>query len=460
MKKFYLIAFLLFLTSMYSKTYSQYKKKEPPTTRILFVFDASYSMNGFWEDTKKITIARKTLISIIDSLEKLDNIQMALRVYGHQSPVPPQDCHDTKLEVRFGENNASAIRQKLRFITPKGTTPLANSLIESKNDFPRDCNNCRNILILITDGIEECQGDPCEASKILRKQGIILKPFVIGIGIDENFRETFDCIGVFYNASNKAQFENAMNVVITQALNSTTAQVNLLDKYGKPTETNVNMTFYDSVSGKIMHNYLHTINHRGNPDTLVLDPLVTYNMRVNTLPPVKVKGINVDPGKHSIISADCPQGMLIVKETGSSHYKDLKFSVRESNQEETLNYQTINEKERYIVGSYDIEIPVLPIIRLEDVKIKQSHTTTIEIARPGILNLLLSSPGYGSIYVKKDNDIKFVCRINPNAKNQNLVLQPGNYLVVFRPRNAKNTMYSLTKSFKIESGSAVSVNFN
>jgi len=42
------------------------------------------------------------------------------------------------------------------------------------------------------------------------------------------------------------------------------------------------MSFYDYVSGKLKANFMHTINHRGNPDTLVLDPLVTYRMTVHT----------------------------------------------------------------------------------------------------------------------------------------------------------------------------------
>ena len=96
-----------------------------PTSRILFIFDASNSMAGQWDGYRKIDMAREVLLEMIDSLEKIPNVEMALRVYGHQSPVPPQDCSDTKLEVPFGPSNASMIRQKLRYINPKGTTPIA-----------------------------------------------------------------------------------------------------------------------------------------------------------------------------------------------------------------------------------------------------------------------------------------------------------------------------------------------
>jgi len=455
---FLLLVFCL-IFSVSSRAQKMPSTQTPPNTRILFIFDASQSMMAFWESDRKITIARNTLINIIDSLEYLDNVEMALRVYGHQSPVPPQDCSDTRLEVPFGKNNAAKIRQKLRYITPMGTTPIAGSLALGAKDFPPDCNDCRNIIILITDGIEACDGDPCEVSLELQKQGIVLKPFVIGIGIDEGFRKTFECIGHYYNAADEERFSEVMEVVISQALNSTTAQVNLLDINGNPTETNVNMTFSDHFSGKIIYNFIHTITHRGVPDTLVLDHLVTYDMRVHTIPPVDVKDFQVYVGKHTIIAADCPQGTLLVKVNGSNQYRGLQYLVRQAGKMETLNVQEINKEEKYLVGKYDLEIPILPRMNISNVKIDQSATTTVTIPRPGILNLLKGAPGYGSIYlVKSDKDEEWVCNLDPNVKNETLVLQPGSYRVVFRAQNARQILFTINRRFEIKSGSSEAVN--
>lgn len=431
----------------------------PPNTRILFIFDASQSMMAFWESDRKISIARNTLIDIIDSLEHLDNVEMGLRVYGHQSPVPPQDCSDTRLEVPFGMNNAAKIRQKLRYVKPKGTTPIAGSLELGAKDFPTDCHNCRNIIILITDGIEACDGDPCEVSLELQKKGIVLKPFVIGIGIDEGFRKTFECIGHYYNAADEERFSEIMEVVISQALNSTTAQVNLLDINGNPTETNVNMTFSDHFSGKIIYNFIHTINHRGVPDTLVLDHLMTYDLRVHTIPPVDVKDFQVYVGKHTIIAADCPQGTLYVRVDGSNQYRGLQYIIRRAGKMETLNVQEINKEEKYLVGKYDLEIPILPRLNIENVKIDQSTTTTVTIPRPGILNLLKGAAGFGSIYlVRSSNNEEWVCNLDPNVKNETLVLQPGSYRVVFRAQNAKQILFTINRRFEIKSGGSVALN--
>ncbi|MBN2523130.1 MAG: VWA domain-containing protein [Bacteroidales bacterium] len=459
-KSSFVVCFIcFFLSSQISAQLTAPARYEPPDTRILFIFDASQSMMAYWESDRKIHIARNTLISIIDSLEHLDNVQMALRLYGHQSPVPPQDCSDTRLEVPFAKGNAARIRQELRYVTPKGTTPIAGSLEAGAKDFPPDCYNCRNIIILITDGIEACDGDPCAVSLELQRQGIVLRPFVIGIGIDEGFRKTFECIGYYYNAADEERFSEVLEVVISQALNSTTAQINLLDIKGNPTETNVNMTFSDYYSGRILHNYMHTMTHKGTPDTLVLDHLVTYKLRVHTIPPVDVDSFRVYVGKHSVIDVDCPQGTLEVQVEGSRQYRGLQYIVRKSGEMKTLNVQEINKQEKYIVGKYDLEIPVLPRLYVNNIKIDQSKTTTIMIPRPGILNIIKGAPGYGSVYIRNDKkNEEWVCNLDPDVKNEALVLQPGNYRIVFRAQNAKQILYTINRTFEIKPGGSIAMN--
>lgn len=428
----------------------------PPLTRILFVFDASQSMAGMWESDIKINIARKFLISIIDSLESKDNVEMALRVFGHQSPVPPQDCSDSKLEVPFAKGNASRIRQKLRYIEPKGTTPIANSLLFSAKDFPA-CSNCRNIIILITDGVEACDGDPCKASDSLQRMGIALKPFVIGIGIDEGFKESFNCIGNYFNTRKEEKFHEALDIVISQALHSTSAQVNLLDSYGNPTETNVNMTFYDRLSGKPRYNYYHTINNRGNPDTLVLDPLISYRLVVHTIPPVSVDSFRLNERAHTIIAVNAPQGELLVTTKGTRDFRDVKFIVRKHGSPQTLHLQEFNKQEKYLTGFYDIEIPVLPEVFLTNVEIKQSALTRIEIPRPGVVNFFFPAPGYGSVYVKEGNNLRWICNLNKEGKTETLTLLPGSYVAVFRPLNARSSLQTVTRSFEVTSGSSAGI---
>ena len=453
----YVLSILLIISfsAAIGQDYNQEKEKPPPLTRILFVLDGSQSMYGRWQSDIKMNIAQNLLSNLLDSLKDVDNIQLALRVYGHQKTYPPQDCNDTRLVVPFANDNALRIKNQLRYIKPKGTTPIAFALEQSAGDFPA-CDNCRNIIILITDGLEECGGDPCAVSADLQKRGIALKPFVIGIGRD--FREAFDCVGTYYDASSEAQFSKALDLVISQALNSTTAQVNLIDAYNKPSETNVNMTFYDHVSGQIKYNFIQTLNSKGLPDTLLIDPLVTYDVVVHTLPPARADSIKITPGQHTIIPVNTPQGRLRLKMEGTTlSSRNLQAIVRSQGSMETINVQQFGQTENYIIGDYSLEILCLPRIYVEDINIAQSSTTTVEIPVPGIAVIQKTALGYGSLYVERDNELIWVYNFRENPIQESLILQPGRYRVVFRAKYSSRAAFTIEKRFRITSGKTTNV---
>ncbi len=431
-------------------------KQTKPLTRIEFVFDASFSMFGQWQSGMKMDIAKKMLGEFLDSMQGKDNIEIALRCYGHQHALRPErDCKDTKLEVTFGKNNIAAIKNRLKTIMPKGTTPIAYSLEQCGNDFPTATSAyVRNIIILITDGIEECDGDPCAVSLALQKKGIVLKPFIIGIGLDQSYLSQFACIGKFYDASSESTFKNILNIVVSQALNNTTAQVNLNDIAGRPTETDVDMTFYDEQAGVIRYNYMHTIGNKGVPDTVVIDPIGTYKMVVHTIPEVEKKGIVLIPGIHNIIAVDAAQGYITLKMGGNVSPTCI---VRKKGEMQTLHIQQFNSTEKYLIGKYDLEILTLPRIKLDKVDVSQSKTTTVEIPQSGNVSISKPSEGPGSIYVEENNKMVFVCNLNENVKQETVVLQPGRYRVEYRPKNARESIYTIEKMFKIESGVSVSV---
>lgn len=454
-----LVCLFAFAYSINSTNAQSSQTQREPLTRILFVFDASFSMFGQWQSGMKMDLAKKLLIEFLDSIDGTENLELALRPYGHQVPLKPQrSCTDTKLEVPFGRNNVQAIKNKLRTIIPKGTTPIAYTLEQCANDFPtKSSKNVRNVVILITDGLEECDGDPCAVSLALQKKGITLKPFVIGIGLDKSYINAFGCIGKFYDASSEDNFRNILRIVISQALNNTTAQVNLNDQIGRPTETDVNMTFYDETTGAMRYNYIHTINNKGVPDTIVIDPIGTYRMEVHTIPPVEKKGIELVPGKHNIIAVDAPQGYIHIKTDGN---EKIPCIVRKHEEMQTLHIQDVNTKEKYLVGKYDLEILTLPRIKIDKVDVSQSKTTSVEIQQSGTVTVSKPSEGPGSLYIEEGNKLVWVCNLNEKLLSETISLQPGYYRLEFRPKNARESIYTIEKSFKIKSGISTMVQLN
>src|ERR1017187_2003491 len=147
------------------------------TTRVLFVFDASNSMKTMYDGKPRIEQAKLLFYKFIDSLNHLKNYEFALRIYGNTVKYPPGDCNDSKLEVPFAKNNIQKIKDIIKTIQPTGITPIEHSLTQAANDFPD--TKAINTIILITDGIEECGGDPCKAKLALQEKGIILKPCII-----------------------------------------------------------------------------------------------------------------------------------------------------------------------------------------------------------------------------------------------------------------------------------------
>jgi len=436
-----------------SSAHAQDKEKG---TRILFLLDASNSMYSRMDNKTRMNIAKAMLSQMVDSLKYVDNLEIALRVYGHQSHRDKQDCRDSKLEVEFGKDNHAAIKHKISTIKPRGTTLIAYSLQEGAYDFPD--NSTRNIIILITDGIEECDGDPCAVSRALQKQGVMLKPFIIGIGLNNQFRQEFECVGKYYEANSADAFKNVLKVVISQALNNTTCQINLLDEDGNPKETDVNISFIDSKDRIFLNNVVHTLGYNGISDTIYLDPALGYDIKVHTIPPIEKRDVIIKPGEHTVIDIPAAQGKLKLEVGGLSGYGRLPVLIRKAGTEEIIHVQDFNTSEKYLVGNYDIEILSLPKIHQKNVAIVQSKTTTMKIQQPGKLHLVASSQFIGDIYVTKNGQMKWVHSIDIEGKHNTIVMQPGEYTLVIRDINEKNMLNAVRKPFTISSGKVTDIN--
>ncbi len=449
MKFFQVITLSLFFLGAFSIK-AQVKKTEPTLTRVLFVFDASKSMKTQHNKTTRIQGAKELFYKFLDSLNKQKNIQFALRMYGHTVKYPPGDCKDSKLVVPFGKNNVALIKSKVAEAKPTGITPIEHSLIESANDFPD--TKAVNMIILITDGIEECEGDPCKARMKLMEKGIVFKPFIIGIGLSVEQIKTFECVGDYYDFDNSNLVKDISAIISKQKLNKTSSQVNLLDSKSFPSETNVNMTFYNTATGSYVYNYMHTLNQKGNPDTLYLDDFPTYKVIAHTIPPTESKEVKLSLGKHTIIPIDAPQGFIELRRPmGVYNFNEkIKSIVRKANGNmQTLNVQQMNTTEKYITGTYDLEILTLPRTYISGVKVDQSQTKLIELPNAGMLTIKALDNGDGSIY-KDSKKLEWVCNLN-NTTSQTYYLQPGNYRIEWRAKSLKGSIYTIEKKFAVKS---------
>jgi len=436
------VLFVLFTFTFHLSTFNSFAQatkpletKPPKTTRILFIFDASGSMVEPWYDNKesmnrgpsRLEIAKATMIDIVDTLKRKQNLEMALRVYGAMSPLSKNDCKDSKLMVPFGANNAQFIKDYVRNINPNGVTPIAYSLEQTVNDFPYD-TTARNVIILVTDGEESCGGDPCAVAAALQKHNVVLKPFVIGMNIDDKLDAKFSCIGTYVNPQQPEEFRKDFATIIQTILSPATIQVRLLDAQNKPTETDAPMTFSDDQTGFVKYNYVHTLNYRNQPDTINIDPVNSYDITVHTTPSVTKKHVDVQKDANTVVDIPTPQGFLEVNLKGTTVNNNinnkLKALVTQHESFQTLAVQTINSKQKYLTGVYDVEVLTLPRTKVPNVRIDQSKTTTVEVDVPGILTLYKSQVAYGGVFMfDKTNGWVKIYEFEPTVGNEAIALQ-------------------------------------
>jgi Ca-activated chloride channel homolog len=415
-------------------------------------------MSAKHDNATRMEGAKNLFYRFVDTLGKNKNYQFALRMYGHTVKYPPGNCADSRLVVPFAPGNLKIIKQKVREAKPTGITPIEHSLTQAANDF--NDTKSTNIVIIITDGIEECGGDPCKARQKLIEKGIVFKPFIIGIGLSPEQIKTFECVGNFFNYDDDSTFTSISNIIQKQLPMKTTVQVNLLDNSSLPKETNVNMTFNDVTTRSYRYNYIHSLNLKGNPDTLTVDESPLYKVVAHTIPPAESREVKLTPGKHNIIPIDAPQGFLRIKrDEGAYNFNEkVKCVIRKHDEMNTLNVQPLNTTEKYITGNYDLEILTLPRIYFNNNKIEQSKTNVIQIPNAGVLQVKCLEAGDGNIMISRGGRLEWVCNLSSQTL-QSFYLQPGNYVAAWRAKSLRGSIYTVEKKFTIISDNQTVVEF-
>lgn len=155
---------------------------------IYLILDASGSMLGQLPDrSRKIEVAKQVLQEFVT--RDFSGYELALRVYGHRRK---DDCADSELLVPFGPptQTVAQMRRAVPQIRALGHTPITYSLREALKDFGQR----RGEIILISDGIESCDADPCALVREWRKRNVKIRVHVVGFGLDEKAKETLRCI--------------------------------------------------------------------------------------------------------------------------------------------------------------------------------------------------------------------------------------------------------------------------
>lgn len=182
---------------------------------IALILDASGSMNAqLPEGRTRIEAAKAAVDEIVGNLPP--DVRMSLRAYGHQSPTSKHDCKDTELMVGFDTlaANKATILAKAHSIRAQGYTPITYVIKLAAEDVGKEDAKSR-VVILVSDGKETCQGDPCATAKALADADASLVIHTIGLAIDDAAKYQLQCIarvarGNYYDADSAGKLASAL----------------------------------------------------------------------------------------------------------------------------------------------------------------------------------------------------------------------------------------------------------
>ena len=431
-------------------------QQQTEKTRLLLIMDCSNSMWDHWQSNSKIKVTQQVLLSFLDSISRQHDVDVALRVFGHLN----KDQFGTRLEVPFGSDNIYQLQSKIKTLVPQGGCTAAAALTDALSDFPAT-GSSRNLILIITDGMDDCDAEICDVARQVQLSGVVVQTFVLGIG-GGAFRHA-DCAGSVFPVPHEEMFSKTLYDIFRLSGHKAKVVLNMVDGSGELYETEHPVAFYDHRTGVIRQSTIYSVDSKLKPDTLLMDPLVTYDMAVFTHPPLRREAMQFSIDRPNNVDITVSEGTLKVQYSGQRpqwQQTAVDVVVRRAGSGERVAAQEVGETGQYLAGRYDVEVQTLPVTTLRGVEVRGNAATELSVPMPGML--VLSKPKgitTGAIFRLRDGQVEFATDLNPSTAGERLLLQPGQYELVLHPQNTTKYDKVQTKRFVIESSQTTKIQF-
>lgn len=205
----------------------EFGQQNNQVVNIEFILDSSGSMANVTDTGEtRMEAAKRVLHQVIQAIpDRQGSVNVGFRIYGFEgnnSDTTKQiSCNSSELRVPIQGIAQSKLLQAIDQAQPTGWTPIARSLALAAKDFPPGGKSVTNNIVLLTDGTETCDGNPCQvATSIHNSPGKIVTD-VIGFGTTPEDQQTLSCIadnggGLLLGAGNADQLRNALFSVLEQ----------------------------------------------------------------------------------------------------------------------------------------------------------------------------------------------------------------------------------------------------
>jgi Ca-activated chloride channel homolog len=193
---------------------------------IEIILDSSGSMAKVAQGGKtQMELAKEAIKEFLANAPEEANV--SLRVYGHKGTGSDADkknsCSSIEQVYKLKPYNQEEFNKALDQFQPSGWTPVAGALESSKASFEGlDAEKNTNLIYLVSDGIETCDGDPVEVAKSFAGSNVAPIINVIGFNVDAEAQKQLQQVaesanGIYTTVSNgeqlKTEFKRAQEVL-------------------------------------------------------------------------------------------------------------------------------------------------------------------------------------------------------------------------------------------------------
>ncbi len=352
--------------------------------RIVFILDASGSMLGKVGNEEKMVVARRVLKDAIVKLP--DNADVGLIAYGHRRK---NDCADIELLSPLKPVDKLTLAQQIDALKPSGMTPITNSLQQAFDVVKSQSSGGRTTVVLVSDGLETCNGDPCKLARDAKQAGLDFVLHVIGFDVGKVKVAQLECVaqaggGLYLGAQNAEELAAALAGAVSP---SAVADGRLSIKAvadGKLTDAVVNVrraATTDDITGGRTYDAPDT-----NPRVLPL-PAGDYDVTVTAVdlsgaPTLRFEKVSIQSGQLVEKTADFSAGELAITVVRNGKPSDAVVQVfAAGSSQEIAGGRTYQQPAtnplvlRVAPGKYEVvvksnEIPGGPTLRLTDVVVE------------------------------------------------------------------------------------------
>ncbi|MGB4989842.1 MAG: VWA domain-containing protein [Pyrinomonadaceae bacterium] len=348
---------------------------KPP--KMIFILDASGSMWGKVGSEEKIVSAKRVLK---DSIGKLPaDAQVGLIAYGHRSK---SDCADIETIAPLGPLDKTGLSAKIDALDAKGKTPITDSLRKAIAEVKAMNLDETVKIVLISDGLETCTGDPCKLVREAKEAGVKITAHVIGFDTGKLTVAQLECIaqaggGLYLNADDAA----GLGAALDQAVSAEVSQYNnfisvkaLAD--GKLADAVVKIV--DTKTGKDVGGGRTYVDDSTNPRVVPL-PVGVYDVIVKSVtidgsPTITYEKIEVKAGEMVEKVADYSAGILKVKVTLNGELKDSTVTAVSEVTNKTVaggrTYESKPFEMRLLPGKYFLKIRPIAVLGVGEFIVK------------------------------------------------------------------------------------------